>query len=85
MATTLLRLRLVACEKWWPIASSYWCKQRHVRAKQTALLFETTKKHFGKVEALIRRLHSDEVPCIVSWRIESGSTSYMRWFQRVMR
>ncbi len=83
IATMLLRLRLVACAKWWPIASSYWWEGRIVSAKETALLCEGRKKHWRKIEGTLRRLHRDEIPCIVAWEAARVHASYHRWLHNV--
>lgn len=79
IATMLLRLRLVGCAKWWPIRCAYIWKGKLVREREIILLLESTKKRFSRIEALIRRMHTDEVPCIVSWDAKRGSTAYLRW------
>ena len=79
IATMLLRLRLVACAKWWPIASLYWWKEKLRNDREVVLLCEAPKTHFAKIERLIRRVHSYAIPCMVSWDIQRGSKQYMRW------
>ncbi|MBI4281431.1 divalent-cation tolerance protein CutA [Candidatus Uhrbacteria bacterium] len=84
IATMLLRSRLVACTKWWPIQSSYWWKGRLIQSRETTLLCEAPKKHFTKIERLIRRVHSYENPCIVSVDIQHGSKLYFRWLRETI-
>ena len=83
IATMLLRLRLIGCAKWWPIASAYHWEGKLQQSREVVLLCEAPKKNFTKIERLIRRAHSYETPCIVSWGIQRGSKQYLRWLHKV--
>lgn len=85
IATTLLRARLVACTNWWPIHSSYWWKGKVEREKEVALILKTQEKNFKKVEAMIKKLHSYSVPCIVGWKVDKVSSDYLKWLKSYTR
>lgn len=85
IATMLLRLRLVACAKWWGIQSSYWWKGKLVTGRETFLLLEARKTHWKKVRAAIRRLHSYETPAIVALERSRIDPAYHQWLQSVTK
>lgn len=83
IATVLLRARLVACAKWWPIQSSYRWKEKLVNDREVFLLLEARKTHWQKIRAAIRRLHSYEIPCIVALERSHIDPAYHRWLHAV--
>ncbi|MDO8581422.1 MAG: divalent-cation tolerance protein CutA [bacterium] len=83
IATMFLRLRLVACAKWWPIQSSYWWKEKLVAGREVMLLLEARKTHWGKIRAAIQRIHSYEIPMIVALERSQIDPTYHRWLHNV--
>lgn len=62
-----------------PFESVYRWKGRIERVREFLLLIKTTQRRLGDLEKLIRRLHSYEVPEIVTLQIAEGSETYLRW------
>ena len=47
--------------------------------KEFLLVIKSTKAHFAKLEAQIKRLHSYDVPEIVALPISRGAATYLTW------
>ena len=79
IASELLKRRLVACVNILPVSSFYWwkCKIRH--GSELLLMMKTRAELVGKLQATISKLHSYEVPEIVSVKIDKGLPAYLRW------
>lgn len=78
----LVRKRLAVCCKVWPIESIYWWDKKIVKDKEVALIIETLKKNFRKVEHEVKRLHSYTIPCILEIPIKKASREYLDWLKK---
>jgi periplasmic divalent cation tolerance protein len=82
IANTLVERRLAACVNLiGPIASVYRWQGEIENAEEWLLLIKTTASAFADVSALIRELHSYELPECVQIPIESGSAAYLQWIE----
>jgi len=81
-AGSLLRKRLVACasiiDK---IGSKFWWNGRIDKALETLVILKTTGNKFKAIEKEVKRLHSYEVPEIISIPIAALSRDYRRWIR----
>jgi periplasmic divalent cation tolerance protein len=79
---TVVEERLAACINILsPVRSIYRWNGAIETADEVAAIFKTSG---GSVDALIARiaeLHSYDVPCIVSWPIETALDSYADWVE----
>ena len=79
IAKALVKERLVACANFSVISSVYrWAG----RMEEDTEVSMTCKTRTELVQAVIKRtkeLHSYEIPCIVSWKIDSGYEPYLEW------
>jgi periplasmic divalent cation tolerance protein len=49
--------------------------------RELLLIAKTSVKNLNKIEKTIRKLHTYEVPEIVSVRMDRGSEHYLRWLK----
>ncbi len=81
IAGALLGVCLVGCANWWRIKSSYWWKGKIEKESEVALLLKTQEKNFKRIEAMIKKMHSYSVPCIVGWKTNKVSEDYLKWLE----
>lgn len=75
----ILDKRLAACINFSSIQSWYWWQGRQVHDHEVATFIKTQKKHYKKIETLIKKYHSYSIPCIMEIPIDRVSYSYKRW------
>ena len=73
--------KLVACVNYFPIKSIYWWKGDVEESREIALIAKTRLELVEKVIERVKQIHSYEVPCVVSWKIESGNIDYLDWIK----
>jgi periplasmic divalent cation tolerance protein len=81
IARALVKGRLAACVNILtaPVESIYRWKGKTESAIEFLLVIKSTQSRFAAVRREIERLHSYEVPEIVSVAIGKGSPKYLRW------
>jgi periplasmic divalent cation tolerance protein len=77
----LLKRRLIACANLFPIKSFYWWKGKINEDNEIAIIAKTDMTNFEEIKQEVKKLHSYEVPCIVSWKIEQGNEDYLDWIK----
>ena len=76
----LLKKKLIACYNMMPgVVSKFWWKGKVAKAKETMLLIKTKRANFKKIEGMVRRLHSYEVPEIIAVPVLCGNKEYLSW------
>ena len=75
----LVKQRLAACGNIFKLNSIYAWKGKIKRSPEYGALIKTRKRNYKKVETYIQKHHPYEVPEIISWSIEKGSPSYLKW------
>ncbi len=76
----LLEARLVACVEITPGGQSmFWWKGKIETTSEVYLGLKTRAGKYFMVEKMIKRLHSYEVPCIISHDIKDGNAPYLNW------
>jgi periplasmic divalent cation tolerance protein len=73
--------KLAACVNYFPVKSIYRWKGAVEESAETALIVKTRAKLGEKVIKRVKQLHSYEVPCAVSWKIEQGNPEYLDWIR----
>lgn len=61
--------------------SIYRWKGEIERAGEVLLILKTTRTRFSALEALVRQLHSYDVPEILALSVFAGSGAYLNWVQ----
>lgn len=75
----LLRNRLIACANMFPIRSLYRWEGRIERNEEIGVMCKTRTELLNSAIERIKQIHSYEIPCIVSYRIEKGHKDYLEW------
>lgn len=76
----LLKERMAACVNVYPkIESMYWWKGKMAQSSESVLIAKTHKKHLKALISLVKKNHSYTVPCIVSFSIDEGNPSFLKW------
>ncbi len=79
IARALVERQLAACVNIVPVQSVYRWKNKLEDAQEWLLLVKTTAEAFDEVDAVIRELHSYELPECIAVAIEGGSEEYLEW------
>lgn len=78
----LLEEKLIACCSILPMESSYWWKGKITNVKEFQLILKTKEENFEKIEKLIKKLHTYELPEIISVDIEKAGKDYLTWIEK---
>jgi periplasmic divalent cation tolerance protein len=80
---TLVEEKLAACVNILPqIESIYRWKEAIETSTEVLALIKSTTWKYQLLEARVRELHPYQVPEIISVRIDSGNTEYLRWIEQ---
>ena len=79
LAKALVEGKLVACANFFPITSVFFWKKKLAKEKEWLLLAKTTRNKFKRVKALVRKMHSYDVPCILGFRVAEANAAYAEW------
>ncbi|REL39318.1 divalent-cation tolerance protein CutA [Rhodohalobacter sp. SW132] len=67
-----------------PMESLYWWNGEVQNETETVLIVKTTQKMVSEVTKRIKKLHSYEVPCVISLPLssEEGNPEYISWIRK---
>src|SRR3989304_4988050 len=78
---TLVKERLAACVNIFPITSIFRWKDKIDEIQELGMMVKTRSEKVKDIENRVKELHSYEVPCIISFRMENGSPDYLKWIE----
>jgi len=79
----LVESRLAACVNVIPKVRSFFYWEGKVRGEQEVILvIKTMQKQFGKIINEIKKIHTYEVPEIISLRVDGGEEKYLNWVKK---
>lgn len=80
VAQTLLGERLIACANIYDQVTSLYRWQGEIQKEtEVVMVAKTAEPAVPKAIAAIKRLHSYELPCVVSYPVENGFEPYLQW------
>ncbi len=82
IATALVEERLVACANFQVVSSVYRWQGRLEKDTEVAMTCKTTTERVPDVIKRVRELHSYELPCITSWKLDGGYGPYLEWIKK---
>jgi periplasmic divalent cation tolerance protein len=87
LARALVEQRAAACVNMLaaPVHSLYRWKGRVASAREVLLLIKSSRARFSALRALIRKLHSYDVPEVIALPIAAGSPGYLKWLAECLR
>lgn len=75
----LINSHMVACANYFPIKSMYYWDGTLQKTEEYALILKTQASKVDEVITEITSLHSYEVPCIVTYKINKGHQEFLEW------
>jgi uncharacterized protein involved in tolerance to divalent cations len=83
IARAVVEERLAACVNILPgaVASIYGWKGKVESTRERLLLIKTSRKRLAKLQAVVERLHSYDVPEFIALPIVTGSSAYLAWLE----
>ncbi len=78
---TLVDERLAACVNIFPIQSIFRWKEKIDEANEFGMIVKTKSNKIKEIEQRVKELHSYEIPCVVSFRMDEGSDDYLEWIE----
>ena len=85
IASMLLKLKLIACANWWQTESVYRWENKIVNDKEVAMILKTRNNYYKKVESVIKKIHSYDVPCICQLDVKKTDRQYLDWLAKETR
>jgi periplasmic divalent cation tolerance protein len=81
LAKKLIARKLAACLTMTPVTSIFTWKGKTEKAKEALLIVKSRRKLFKKLQALVQKYHSYDVPEIIALPIIAGSEDYLGWIK----
>lgn len=80
ISRALVEKRLAACVNILPqVESLFWWEGKVDSEQEFLLVIKSRAERFGKICALVKSLHSYEVPEIISLPVSEGHQPYLQW------
>ncbi|CAG8455756.1 2179_t:CDS:2 [Ambispora leptoticha] len=78
----LVEVRLAACVNViHGLTSLYWWDGKVEQATEQMLVIKTEDKHVPELTDYVNKNHGYEVPCVISIKVDKGSTKYLDWIK----
>lgn len=71
--------KLAACANIFPITSIFRWKNNIEEAHEFGIIVKTKSEKVKDIEKRVKEIHSYEVPCVISLKIDEGSADYLKW------
>ncbi|MCD4739996.1 divalent-cation tolerance protein CutA [archaeon] len=79
IARKLVDEQLVKCVNIMPVESFYVWKEEHHEQTESLMIIKINEHNYEKVEELVNKLHSYDVPEILGLPVVKGSKPYLDW------
>ena len=80
ISKALIEKKLVKCTNIFPVKSIFMWKGKLQEQKETVLIAKT-KENFNRIKKEVENIHSYEVPCIISFTVDSN-TKFLNWINQ---
>ncbi|VVB89487.1 Divalent-cation tolerance protein CutA [uncultured archaeon] len=77
----LVEARLAACANIFPITSVFRWKGKIDESDEFGIIVKTRTDKVKEIENTVKKIHSYEVPCVVSFKLDEGSKEYFKWIK----
>ncbi len=81
IARVLVEERLAACANIFPVTSIFRWKGKIEESSEFGIIVKTKTAKVREIEEKVKEIHSYEVPCVVSFRMDKGSSDYLKWIE----
>jgi periplasmic divalent cation tolerance protein len=85
IARQLIERKLCACTNLHQIKSIYPWEGKICEEDEVVIIGKTRSDKVEEVIETVRSIHSYEIPCILSFRIESGDGRFLEWVDAWVR
>ena len=85
IARAVIDERLCACANIFKVDSIYRWKEKIEEEGEYGLILKTKEKTYNKLEVRIKELHPYEIPMIVTYKIDKGLESYLKWIDEEVK
>lgn len=82
----LVSLKLAACINIFPNIESIYCWKNEIQtAQEIVFIAKTSEDKVTELTQVVRKRHSDDVPCILSLPITGGNPEFLSWIENETR
>lgn len=82
LATVLVEEKLAACVNVFPKIHSFFYWQGKAQSEEEVLLVGKTKSTLvDELVEVVKKNHSYELPCVITWEIEGGNPPFLEWIE----
>lgn len=85
IVNVLLAKKLIACANIFPVKSFFWWKEKIEMEKEMLLIMKSSEGKWNEIEGEIKKIHSYEVPEIISIPVKNCFSDYLNWMEDVMK
>ncbi len=86
LAAVLVEERLAACANIFPKIKSFFYWQGEAQSEEEVLLVGKTKSSLvDELVEAVKKHHSYELPCVITWEIGGGNPPFLEWIDAETR
>lgn len=85
IAKDLLKKHLIVCAKKTPVSSSFLWQGKIDSGKEVLLIMESVESKFKQIEKQIKKLHSYDMPVLISLTISQASSGVAKWIKKELK
>ena len=79
IACILIEEQLAACANIFPIHSIFRWKDKIDESEEYGMIIKTRSDKVKQIENRVKEIHSYEIPCVVSFKLDGGSQDFLMW------
>jgi len=85
IAQKLVESKLAACVNVIPkVTSFFYWEGKLCQAQEVVLLIKTIQKQLKKIINEIKKIHSYEMPEVISLQVDGGEEGYLKWVNKML-